>query len=204
MTAARIRRSALMAAIAALAGGCGFTDLDLDLAFAENAARRGAIGELEPTSFALSELGDERPDRDRVGYQKNGYGMNVSDVRAAAPVPSLFRDAIAAELRANGHALDPRSRLRIQGAVTLFWVELQPGLSMTAVATAACTLRVLDRDAGAIHEKQYTGHYTYRNTSAFRSAYEQALRVALERMAWEIALDRNLVAAVREAKSRAR
>jgi hypothetical protein len=67
-----------------------------------------------------------------------------------------------------------------------------------AVATAACTLRVVDGATGAeVYAQQYTGHYTHPNSSAFQSAYAEALRVALQRMAWEVALDPKLVVALR-------
>lgn len=197
MSARRLHGAALLAAIAMLAG-CGFSDLRLRLAMSDADARRGPLGELAATSFELPDLVDRRADPARVGYQKDAYGANMSDLLSAAPVPQLFRDAIAAELRANGHSVAAQARYRIEGEVTLYWVDMQPGQSMMAIATAACALRVVDAKSGAgIYAQQYTGHYTQPGAPALEGIYAEALRVALQRMAWEVALDPKLVAALR-------
>jgi hypothetical protein len=194
----QLRRAAGLAAAVALAAGCGFRELHLQLAGDHFEARRGPLGEMPPLRFELRELEDARPDPDRLGYEEDGYGTKMSDVLSAAPVPQLFRDAIAAELRANGHALDPQGRLRIEGAVDLYWVEMQPGQGLMAVATAACTLRVVERASGAaIYSQRYTGQYTRPGAYPGESAYVEALRIALQRMAWEFALDPELVATLR-------
>ena len=197
MKARPLRRAALLAAIAVLAG-CGFTDLRLKLAPSAADARRGPLGEVAATSFVLRDLEDRRADSERVGYQKDVYGANKSDVLSASPVPELFRDAIAAELRANGHGVGVQGKYRIEGAVTLYWVDMQPGQSLMAIATAACALRIVDARSGVeIYAQEYTGHYTQPNAPGLARTYAEALRVALERMAWEVALDPKLVAALR-------
>src|SRR5262245_29680211 len=186
-----------MAAIAALAG-CGFSDLRLKLAMRDVDARRGPLGDVAATSFELRDLADRRADPARVGYQKDAYGANKSDLLSAAPVPELFRDAIAAELRANGHSVAAQGRYRIEGDVTLYWVEMQPDLSLMAIATAACALRIVDAKSGAeIYAQQYTGHFTQPGANEIERIYAEALRVALQRMAWEVALDPKLVAVLR-------
>ncbi|HXZ86613.1 MAG TPA: hypothetical protein VEI82_14110 [Myxococcota bacterium] len=198
MSARWLRSAVGLAAALALALGCGFRELHLQLAGGDADARRGPLGEIPPMRFELRELEDARPDPARVGYEKDAYGTKMSDVLSAAPVPQLFRDAIAAELRANGHSIDPQGRLRIEGAVDLFWVEMQPSQGLMAVATAACTLRVVERASGApIYAQQYTGQYTHPGAYPGEGAYAEALRVALQRMAWEIALDPRLVALLR-------
>lgn len=198
MTGPRVLPFALLVA-SALAGGCG--TYRLDLAGYEAAARRSPVGELAPTVFELAEFEDERSDLLRVGYQKNAYGMNMFDVLTVRPVPEIFRDALAARLRANGHRVDDAGRFRIEAAVTFFWVEMQPALmGVTAVSTAACKLKIVDREAQRpIHEQTYTGHYTRPGSSAFQGAYRDALGTALDRMIQQIGQDPALIAALRAA-----
>lgn len=188
---------ARVAPLVVLVVGCGTYRVDLPLP----EPRRAPIGELEPLSLELAPFEDDRPDLLRVGYQKNAYGMNVFDVLTNRPVTDLFRDAVSAELRANGHRVDGSSPLRVEAAVTYFWVEMQPALGgVNAVSTAACKLRLIDRSTEAvIFEQPYTGHYVHRGSSAFQSAYRNALAAALQRMVREIARDPELVAALRKA-----
>jgi hypothetical protein len=183
---------------AALLCGCG--TYQLDLAPWDTLARRAPVGELAPLVFDLAEFADDRFDPLRVGYQKNAYGMNVFDVLTNRPVTGIFRDALAARLRANGHRVDSSGRFRIEAAVTFFWVEMQPALmGVTAVSTAACRLKIVDREEQRpIHEQDYTGHFTRPGSSAFEGAYREALGAALDRMIGQIAQDPALIATLRE------
>jgi hypothetical protein len=116
---------------------------------------------VQPATFAVDTFGDQRQVKDAVGMHNGVRKLVLRD-----DVAEVFRQAIVAELRRNGHmVLEGRDAEQaafvVDGAVLGSWFYLKPGFVKGGYgASAHATIGVTKRDApGARVFRQYSGVY---------------------------------------------
>jgi hypothetical protein len=148
-------------AVALLPSGCAFTDATLKVRYDEALAVRGPLSSVEPRRVLIVPLADKRPEIDKIGWKKNGYGMKTAKIFSAKPVPEVVREALALELAKNGHRLASDPQVKLTGDVTEFWFDYQVGMfTIEFVGTVGMTLNVVDGQTGeAMYSGAYQGNY---------------------------------------------
>jgi len=188
-------------AVAVLAvTGCAFTKSTLDLGLEPTNTARGPLSVIPPATFAVAMLVDKRPDTDRIGYKRNGFGSRTADIVAARPVPAIVRDALAAELSANGHRVDDAGDVVVAGDVTTFWFDTVVNFgSLEFSGLVAANLTFVDTKTGrTLVTRIYQGHYAEKTMmGGFEGTWQRIMNTALERMVREVATDPRLLAALR-------
>ena len=96
-------RNPFLLLLSLFVGGCAFTTSSLDVSYDPAEAREGPLSSLELASFSVVSFTDKRTDKRRIGYKKNGLGMNTADIVTNEPVEDLVRNAVMVALTTNGH-----------------------------------------------------------------------------------------------------
>jgi|SRR5262245_30893226 len=198
MKSMRYLAPAVLATVAR--SGCAFTKSTLDVGLEPTNTARGPLSGIPLTTFAMATLIDKRPDTDRIGYTRNGGGSKTADIVAARPVPAIVRDAIVAELSANGHRLDDAGDVVVTGDVTTFWFDTVVSVgSLEFSGLVAADLTFTDAKTGrAPVTRTYQGHDTEKTMmGGLDGTWQRIMNTALERMVREVATDPRLLAALR-------
>lgn len=184
-----------LSAVVAL-GGCAFTTAKLDVGYKEDSASRGPLASVESRQITIDPIVDKRPERDRIGYKKNGFGQRTADILSKKPVPDIVREALALEFAKNGHAVgDSRHDVIVSGEVTSFWFDTQINFwNVDFIGTAAVKLTVSDANTGTeLLTRTYQGDYKDTAFGGLEGTWERVMNTALERMVREVATDPKLV-----------
>src|SRR5580692_8962239 len=100
-----------------LAQGCAFTTARLNVAARPATDLKGPLSQLPATKFDLQALADERSDKARIGWKKNGYGSNTADILTTRPVTEIVAEAIRAGLQQNGQSVSVPGDITISGSL---------------------------------------------------------------------------------------
>lgn len=187
----------LLRALAALAltstlGGCAST---LDVGYPEAGANPGVLASAPSRGVALGPVTDRRMDQTRIGTRpKNG-----EPIAATRPVTDIVREALLVELTRNGHVVVPGDGdIRLAADVEDFWLDTSRRDSTTQyVGRVAIALAVKDGRSGAtLLVRRYMGIKRLQAEADDKSAWREAMDVALARTMRDIATDPELVAAL--------
>ena len=110
---------ALLAAAAA-AGACGFAPKVVHLEPLPPAARAKVA---RPVCLRVERFVDARADRSRIGVNRNGFGMEMGEVKTYGNVPDWIGQHFADELAAAGACLAPEGELVLAGEVKGVFVD---------------------------------------------------------------------------------
>ena len=77
--------------------GCAFTQANLNVRYAEEQARKGPLSSVKPLNIEMGEFIDKRPETDKIGYKRNGFGQQTAKIVTTTPVPQIVREAIITE-----------------------------------------------------------------------------------------------------------
>jgi hypothetical protein len=186
--------------IGLVAGGCAFTDTTLKIGYDEATATRGPLSAVEPRRVEIGPFFDKRPEIDRIGYKKSGFGQKTAKIFSERPVIDIVRDALIAEFTRNGHHRDGSPEFKLVGEVTNFWFDTNIGaFTIEFVGAVGMALNVMDTRTGAtVLSRSYQGNYNERSMGGgFGNTWERVLNTALERMIQQIVTDPRLVEALR-------
>ncbi|SRR6266849_3835480 len=196
-----IFRSALAIGMTAAAlGGCAFTTSTLNVRYEDSKAARGPLSSVEPRRVEIVSVVDKRSDTARIGYKRNGFNQKTADILCSRPVPDVVRDALAIELKKNGHLLEPGERdLGFTVDVNEFWFDLQVGMwTIEYLGTTAITLTVNDGRTGAtLLSQRYQSNHREERAAGYEGTWEAVMNAALERLMRDVATDPKLVEAFR-------
>lgn len=187
-------------------GGCAFTQANLNIAFDESKAAPGPLSSIRPLPAAVGEFKDVRPERDKIGYKKNGYGMKTANIVTTKPVPDIVRDALVVELSKNGHNISPTNKdLVFSGEITTFWFDYQINFwTIEFMGTVAINLNLLDGKTGSpLFSRQYQGHYNEKSTGGYTGTWEKVMNTALERLLEDVSTDAKLLEALKKFQTQA-
>ena len=196
----RSRLALVLLVVGALAaGGCAFTDATIKVAYAEPS--RGALGAVPPRRVEIAPVQDKRPETDKIGYKRNGFNQKTAKIQTTKPVPEIVRDALAAELVKNGHAVGGAdSELVLSADVTEFWLDISVGMwTVDFVGATGVSLRLRPRAADAAVEvaRQYRGYHKESAMGGLEGTWEHVMNTALQHMMREMATDVRLAQALR-------
>lgn len=175
--------------------GCAFQDTNLKIALTDESAPRGPLSSLDTRHFMISEIIDDRKDKERIGFNRNGFGMKTADIFVDGTVSSIVKDAIAETLVVNGHRLST-SGVTISGEIDVFWFETDINFSnVELIGSIECEL-VFSKNYEEIYRNKYIGSYSDKRSMAGGKAVNAAMNGALASLAEEIAYDEDLVEAL--------
>jgi len=161
----------------------------------EARAAKGPLSSIQPLPVNVGEFADKRPERDKIGYKRNGFGMKTADIVTTTPVPEIVREAFVAELKKNGHIINAGNRSIIfNGEITTFWFDLQVNFwTIDFMGTVRVNFNVIDGKTGTkLLARTYQGHYNEKSMGGLESTWERVMNSALERMVEEMSTDPKL------------
>jgi Uncharacterized lipoprotein len=182
-------------------GGCAFTQANLNVGYDEAKAAKGPLSEIPSRQLTIGEFKDVRPERDRIGYKRNGYGMKTADILTQKPVPEIVREAVTAELSKNGHMTASKApELGLASKITTFWFNTQINFwSVEFMGTVAVNLNVTDGKTGAsLLARKYQGHFNEKSLGGLDATWERAMNAALVLMIEEMSTDTKLLEVLRK------
>ena len=191
--------------VAALLGGCALTDATLDVSHSPDNVQEGPLAEVASVTFVPGALEDTRQDQARVGYKKNGFGVNTAQLTTEKPVTDIVMDAIVDAIEASGHTVGD-SGVGVSGEVSYFWVDLDQSLwraevignSVDIVAGVEATLRFTDTVSGdLLYERGYKGSYSDKVQIVTNETYGLAISAAVGNLIDEIVFDEDLAEVLR-------
>jgi Uncharacterized lipoprotein len=148
----------------------------------------------------IGEFKDVRPERDKIGYKRNGYGMKTADIVTQKPVPEIVREAVTAEFSKNGHATAAKTpELVLAGEVNTFWFDTQINFwSVEFMGTVSVDLNLTDGQTGAsVLARKYQGHFNEKSLGGLNATWERVMNAALALMIEEMSTDMKLLEALR-------
>lgn len=80
-------------------GGCAFTQANLDVAYNLEKAKKGPMSSLKPLNIEIEAFVDKRPETDKIGYKRNGFGQKTAKIVTKKPVPQIVREAFLAAFK---------------------------------------------------------------------------------------------------------
>jgi len=186
----------------ALLQGCAFTDAKLDIAHPADATFKGPLSGANVTKFELKPLADERSDKARIGWKKNGYGQNTADITSSREVTLIVADAVTAGLQRNGHSVGVPSDVTIAGAVTRFWFEIDPNFfTVEFIGNIECDLQFVSARSGTIiHKGRYSGTFSKKTGGGLEATWTEVMNAAVGKLVEDIVFDPELIEAL-EARS---
>jgi len=184
--------------VAALLGGCALTDATLEVSHDPEIAQEGPLAEAVSVTFVPGTLEDTRQDQERIGYKKNGFGMNTADLTTDRPVTDIVMDAIVHAIEANGHTVGD-SGVGVSGEISHFWVDLDQNFwSVEVIGSVDATLRFTDTVSGdLLYERGYKGSYSDKVQVVTNSTYDAAISGAVGNLIDEIVFDEDLAEVLR-------
>lgn len=192
----------LLVVVAAL-GGCAFTQATLNVGYTEAMASRGPLSSIAPRRIDVGAFADKRPETNKIGYKRNGFGQKTADIVTTKPVPDIVKEALTAEFKKNGHDVATAERdLVLSGDITTFWFELQVNFAtIEFFGTSAITLNVVDGRTGTtLLTRNYQGHYTEKSMGGLDATWERVMNEALQRMVREASTDLQLIRVLKAEK----
>jgi hypothetical protein len=185
-------------------GGCAFTQANLNVGYDEAKAVKGPLSEITPRRLTIGEFKDIRPERDKIGYKRNGYGMKTADIVTQKRVPEIVREAVTAEFSKNGHVTaGTTSEFVLAGDITTFWFDLQINFwSVEFMGTVAVDLNMTDARSGAsLLARKYQGHFNEKSLGGLDSTWERVMNTALALMIEEMSTDVKLLEVLRKVET---
>jgi hypothetical protein len=160
------------------------------------------MSELEQITFVSPQLEDARPDKQRIGWKRNGYGQNTADITTALPVQVIIENAITDAISDNGHAVTEGAPILITGSVDRFWFEADVNFwTVEFIGDVQCTLNFVDvLTSETIYTSVYTGTYKKETGGGLEATWTEVMGHAVDNLIEEIVLDQDLAEVLEESR----
>jgi len=191
-----IRRPLLPSAIflAVLAvSGCGASRSGLDVRYPEAGVNRSMLASAPPLRVEIIPVADRRLDTTRIGTRPKDGG----DIVTKRPVAEIVGDALALEIRRNGHAVvSDKKDVVLAGAVEEFRLDVVAGYSSTQyVGRVVIAVTLSDgRSGDQLLTRRYVGISRRQVDKASEIGWRDLMDVALARSMHDLATDPELAA----------
>jgi hypothetical protein len=182
--------------------GCAFTTARLNVAVRPNTDFKGPMSQIAPAKFDVQALADDRSDKARIGWKKNGYGSNTADILSTRPVTDLVAEAIRTGLQQNGHTISLPADIVVSGSVTRFWFEVKPNFwTIEFTGNVECDLRFVKAGTTQeVYKSRYSGTYTRKTGGGLEATWTEVMDASLEKLVEDIVFDANLIEALNSRK----
>jgi uncharacterized lipoprotein YajG len=180
-----------------LVSGCATTDATLDVGHDPESVQSGPLSEVGSIAVVPGVLEDLRPDRERIGFKKNGFGSNMADITSEEPVTDIVMNAVVHAFESNGHAVGKQG-LTITGSVNQFWVDIDQNFwSIEVIGNVEAALVFADSVSGdTVYQRVYKGSYSEKRQMVTNTAYTDAISGAVSSLINEIVFDEDLAEAL--------
>ncbi len=185
-------------------GGCAFTDAKINVGYSEALASRGPLATVSPQAIEIAAVTDKRPETDKIGYKRNGFNRKTAKIETEKPVPEIIRDALALELKQNGHQIGGTpATLRLSADIMEFWLDINMGYwTIDFVGAASLAVKVINtKDETALMERTYRGYYKTTAMGGLEGTWEHVMNTALQEMMRDIGTDVALTEAFKKAST---
>jgi len=196
-----MRRALLLLGLLLAAGGCA-SGAGLDVGYPVSGVNRAMLASAPSRSVTLGPVTDRRPET-RIGTDPE----SKKDIVTRHPVGDIVRDALAAELDANGHRLTSGRADVVLGAdVEEFRVDVVAGHASTQyVGKVVIALAVTDGHTGhRLLDRRYVGIKRLQADADSETATRAVMDAALARAMHDLATDPDLVRAFARVSTAAR
>lgn len=179
---------------------CAFTDATLDVKHDPEKNYAGPIGDVDSVTIELADLTDNRADKERIGWKKNGYGQNTADIYTVQPVEQIVADGITSGLIKNGHKVGEDGAVRIQGSVNRFWFEMDPNMwTIEFTGDIQCTLEFVSVKSGeSIYKSDYAGSFSKKTGGGLEKTWTEVMGFALDKLIEDVMFDEDLAEALED------
>ena len=173
---------------------CAFTDATLKVEHDSAVDITGPISEAGAIVFSAPQLNDARLDKARIGWKKNGYGMNTADITSEQPVDVIVADAIIDAIKDNGHSISEDGQVRIIGTVDRFWFDTDINFwSLEFIGDVQCTLDFIDSASNtSIYRSSYSGNYKEKTAAGYVKTWTEVMSQAIDKLIEDIVFDEDL------------
>jgi uncharacterized lipoprotein YajG len=189
-------------AVVLLVQACAFTDATLKVEHDEAANVIGPLSETKGISFSAPQLEDARLDKARIGWKKNGFGMNTADITSEEPVDVIVESAITDAIKDNGHLIEDDGRVRISGTVDRFWFDMDVNAwSIEFIGDIQSTLVFFDTMTNStIYKSTYSGNYKEKTGAGYVKTWTEVMGKAIDNLIEDIVFDEDLSEALEDYK----
>ena len=188
-----------LAAAVALLQGCAFTPSKLEVQATPETRVAGPLSDVQPVKFRATQLEDERQDKARIGWKKNGFGQNTADITTSQPVDQIVESTIDKALTDSRHSVGDDGAMQIVGTVDRFWFDMDVNFwTVTFIGEVACTLDFIDATTKqSIYKSKYAGSYSVDKAGGLDKTWSEVMGKALDKLIEDVVLDEDLADAVR-------
>jgi hypothetical protein len=173
--------------------GCGAGHSGLDVRYPEAGVNRSMLALAPPRRVEIAPVADRRLDTTRIGSRPNGGG----DIVTKRPVAEIVGEALALEIRKNGHAVVSDNKdVVLAGAVEEFRLDVIAGYSSTQyVGRVVIAVTLTDgRSGDQLLTRRYVGISRRQVDKDSEAAWRDMMDVALARSMHDLATDPELAA----------
>jgi len=187
-------RNLLTVVVILLLQACALTDATLKVEHDSAVDIKGPIGEAGAIAFSAPQLEDKRLDKERIGFKKNGYGMNMADITTEQPVDAIIENAIIDAITDNGHKVVEDGKVRITGTVDRFWFDTDINFwSVEFIGDVQCTLDFIDAATDtSIYQSSYSGSYKEKTAAGYTKTWTEVMGKAIDKLIEDIVYDEDL------------
>lgn len=188
----------LVMVVILLVQACAFTDATLKVEHDDNVNITGPISEAGGIAFSAPQLEDKRLDKVRIGWKKNGYGMNTADITSEQTVDVIIENAIKDAIEDNGHSVVEDGEVRISGTVDRFWFETDVNFwTIEFIGDVQCSLDFVDVGTNtSIYHSSYSGTYKEKTAGGLEKTWTEVMSKAVDKLIEDIVFDEDLTDAL--------
>ena len=190
----------LLIAATFLIQACAFTDANLQVNHTESANFKGPILEATALKFSTPVITDNRDDKDRIGWVKNGYGAKTADILTTNAVEDIITNGIQAGLTQNGHSIVENAQVEIQGNIKRFWFDTDVNFwTVEFIGEVQCSIVFINKITGKeIYKSDYSGTYSEKKAGGYVKTWQLVMSKAVDNLVEDIMFDEELVEALEE------
>jgi len=190
------KATGLLSLLFLLSTGCALTQANLKVGYDPAKTPKSALSTAGPMTVSVAEFVDKRPEKDKIGYKRNGFGQKMAPIVTVKPVPQITREAISGEFAKNGFAVDaPAADAALTGSIDSFWLDIQMNFAtIEFMGTVGVDVTLTDTRTGVVrYTGKYEGHCNEKSLGGLEGTWERVMNTALENMIRDMSADRKLV-----------
>ncbi len=179
---------------------CAFTKATLDVKHAPDANFKGPLQEISSTSFLAPAVSDAREVTERIGYKKNGYGMNTADIVTKTSVEEIVGNALTDGLTQNGHTVSESGKYSIVSAIKTFWFEIDVNFfTVEFTGEILASLELLNTETNeVVYTSDYSGTHSEKKAGGLNKTWERIMSKAVDKLVEDIVYDEELAEAIEQ------
>jgi len=177
---------------------CAFTKATLDVKHDPSVNFKGPLQEVSSRSFLPPSVSDARVVTERIGYKKNGYGMNTADIATKQPVEDIVADAIKTGLTQNGHKVEDSGKYSIISTIKKFWFETDINLfTVEFTGEVLASLELLNNESQeTVYKSEYSGSHSEKKAGGLNRTWQRIMSKAVDKLVEDIVYDEELAEAL--------